>query len=64
MKKLGKIIAGVAAIAAAFLVGRVTAPEATIPEVMEKAVENVEYWEVAEEGLDLYDYEGNVYCWR
>lgn len=64
MKKLGKIIAGVAAIAAAFLVGRVTAPEATIPEVMEKAVENVEYWEVAEEGLDLYDYEGNVYRWR
>lgn len=36
----------------------------TIPETMEKAVENVEYWEVAEEGLDLYDYEGNVYRWR
>lgn len=38
MKKFGKIVVRVAAIAAAFLVGRVTAPEASIPETMEEAL--------------------------
>lgn len=31
---------------------------------MEYAFDNVEYWEVDGSGMDLYDYNGNVYRWE
>lgn len=33
-------------------------------EAMEYAFSNVAYWEVTDDGLNLYDYDGNLYEWR
>lgn len=32
-------------------------------EIINTALENIEYWEVTDTGLDLYDYDGNLYQW-
>ena len=51
-----------------FFVGRNTAdqpkPETHIDR-MEYALENISYWEIAEDGetVLLYDYDGNIYKW-
>ena len=51
-----------------FFTGRNTAdqpkPETHIDR-MEYALDNIEYWEIAEDGetVLLYDYDGNIYKW-
>lgn len=64
MKKKISYIALTAAIAvAAFFVGRNTAPESEISDSINTALDNIQYYEVTDTGLDLYDYSGNLYQW-
>lgn len=51
-----------------FFIGRNTTDQTeteTHIDRMEYALDNVEYWEIAEDGetILLYDYDGNVYEW-
>lgn len=70
MKKSKKLhIAAIAAVSiGCFFVGRnaVNQPEPeTHVERMEYALENISYWELAEDGetVLLYDQDGNIYEW-
>lgn len=65
-KKITYILTLTAVAIGCFFVGRNTAdqqkPETHIDR-MEYALENISYWEIAEDGetVLLYDYDGNVY---
>lgn len=50
----------------AFFTGKLinTSTEPTHIQKMEYAFRNVEYWEITDTGLDIYDYDGNLYRWR
>ena len=67
-KKIVYILTLAAVSIGCFFVGRNTAeqpePETHV-ERMEYALENISYWELAEdeETVLLYDYDGNIYKW-
>lgn len=67
-KKIIYILALAAISIGCFFIGRNTAdqpkPETHV-ERMEYALENISYWELAEDGetVLLYDYDGNIYEW-
>lgn len=67
-KKIVYILTLVSVAIGCFFIGRNTAdhakPESHI-ERMEYALENISYWELAEdeETVLLYDYDGNIYEW-
>lgn len=48
---------------ASFIAGALVSQPSHIQK-MEYALDNVEYWEVDDSGMDLYDYNGNVYRWE
>ena len=67
-KKIVYILTLAAVSIGCFFVGRNTTdhvkPETHV-ERMEYALENISYWELAEDGetVLLYDYDGNIYKW-
>lgn len=67
-KKIIYILTLAAVSIGCFFIGRNTAdqpkPETHV-ERMEYALENISYWELAEDGetVLLYDYDGNIYEW-
>lgn len=69
MKKKIVYITTLAAVAiGCFFIGRNTVDQpkpATHVDRMEYALENISYWEIAEDGENvlLYDYDGNIYEW-
>lgn len=69
MKKKIVYILTLAAVAiGCFFIGRNTVDQPkqeTHVERMEYALENISYWELAEDGENvlLYDYDGNIYEW-
>lgn len=67
-KKIIYILALAAVSIGCFFIGRNTADQPkqeTHVERMEYALENISYWELAEnnETVLLYDYDGNIYEW-
>ena len=67
-KKIVYILTLVAVSIGCFFVGRNTVDQPELEthvERMEYALENISYWEIAEDGENvlLYDYDGNIYEW-
>ncbi len=53
----------------AFFIGRNTAATQTETEnnnieIMENAMSQIEYWEIVDDGINFYTYDGNIYEWR
>lgn len=62
-KKISYIALTAALIVTAFFIGRNTASEQDTSTLINIALENIEFFEVSDTGLDLYDYNGNLYHW-
>lgn len=39
-------------------------PETDSTEKIQKAIDSIEYWEVTDNGLKLWDFDGNTYEWK
>ena len=67
-KKIVYILTFAAVAIGCFFIGRNTTDQTeteTHIDRMEYALDNVEYWEIAEDGetVILYDHDGNIYKW-
>lgn len=70
-KKILYITLTAAIVLTAFFAGKSTAKtenvykeEESNIETMEKAFSQITYWEITNDGLNIYDYDGNLYEWR
>jgi len=62
-KKILNIVIMAVITITAFFVGQDTVKE-THMEKMKYAIKNIQYWEITNSGLDLYDFDGNLYQWK
>lgn len=62
-KKITYTIIMAALIVTAFFIGRNTVLEPKTSTLINNALKNIEYFEVTDTGLNLYDYNGTLYQW-
>ena len=68
-RKIAYILTTAVIALTAFLIGRNTATIQTETEnnnieIMENAMSQIEYWELTDDGLMFYTFDGNIYEWR
>lgn len=68
-RKIAYILTTAVIALTAFLIGKNTATIQTKTEnnnieMMENAMSQIEYWELADDGIIFYTFDGNIYEWR
>ena len=68
-KKITYILTTAVITLTAFFIGRNTAiiqteTENNNIEIMENALSQIEYWELTDDGIIFYTFDGNIYEWR